>query len=66
MEREKGNERRRWRWRWRRGRKEWIKKSDEELGGGRNKTGYTATSVACGWTGAVIELLEHLGKSAKI
>ena len=28
-----------------------------------NKAGYTATSVACGWAGAVIELLEHLGKS---
>ena len=31
----------------------------------RNKAGYTATSVACGWAGAVIELLEHLGKSGE-
>ena len=30
-----------------------------------NKAGYTATSVACGWAGAVIELLEHLGKSGE-
>ena len=31
----------------------------------RNKAGYTATSVACGWAGAVIELLEHLDKSGE-
>ena len=31
----------------------------------KNKAGYTATSVACGWAGAVIELLEHLGKSGE-
>ena len=30
-----------------------------------NKAGYTATSVACGWAGAVIESLEHLGKSGE-
>ena len=27
----------------------------------RNKAGYTATFVACGWEGAVFELLKHLG-----
>ena len=31
----------------------------------RNKAGYTATPVACGWAGAVIELLEHLGRSSE-
>ena len=31
----------------------------------RNKAGYTATPVACGWAGAVIELLKHLGKSSE-
>ena len=31
----------------------------------RNKAGYTATSVACGWAGAVIELLVHFGKSGE-
>ena len=30
-----------------------------------NKAGYTATSIAWGWAGAVIELLEHLGKSSE-
>ena len=28
----------------------------------RNKAGYTATLVACGWAGAEFELLKHLGK----
>ena len=27
-----------------------------------NKAGYMATLVACGWAGAVFELLKHLGK----
>ena len=31
----------------------------------RNKAGYTATPVACGWAGAVFELLEHLGRSSE-
>ena len=26
---------------------------------------YTATLVACGWAGAVFELLEHLGKCSE-
>ena len=30
-----------------------------------NKAGYTATLVACGWAGAVFELLEHLGKCSE-
>ena len=30
-----------------------------------NKAGYTATPVACGWAGAVLELLEHLGRSSE-
>ena len=30
-----------------------------------NKTGYTATPVACGWAGAVFELLQHLGRSSE-
>ena len=30
-----------------------------------NKAGYTATPVACGLTGAVFELLEHLGRSSE-
>ena len=29
-----------------------------------NKAGYTATPVACGWAGAVFELLKHLGRSS--
>ena len=28
-----------------------------------NKAGYMATPVACGWAGAVFELLKHLGRS---
>ena len=31
----------------------------------RNKAGYTATLVACGWAGAVFELLEHFGRCSK-
>ena len=31
----------------------------------RNKAGYTATLVVCGWAGAVFELLEHLGKCSE-
>ena len=31
----------------------------------KNKAGYTATPVACGWAGAVFELLEHLGRSSE-
>ena len=30
-----------------------------------NKAGYTATSVACGWAGAVFELLKHLARSSE-
>ena len=30
-----------------------------------NKAGYTATPVACGWAGAVFELLEHLRRSSE-
>ena len=30
-----------------------------------NKAGYTATPVACGWAGAVFELLKHLGRSGE-
>ena len=30
--------------------------------GKRNKAGYTATSVACGWAGAVIELTKAFGQ----
>ena len=30
-----------------------------------NKAGYTATLVACGWAGAVFELLKHLGKCSE-
>ena len=29
------------------------------------KAGYTATLVACGWAGAVFELLKHLGKCSE-
>ena len=32
---------------------------------GKNKAGYTATLVACGWAGAVFELLKHLGKCSE-
>ena len=32
-------------------------KQDDEV----NKAGYKATLVACGWEGAVFELLKHLG-----
>ena len=31
----------------------------------KKKAGYTATPVACGWAGAVFELLEHLSRSSK-
>ena len=31
----------------------------------KNKAGYTATLVACGWAGAVFELLKHLGKCSE-
>ena len=31
----------------------------------RNKAGYTATPVACGWAGAVFALPEHLGRSSE-
>ena len=31
----------------------------------KNKAGYTATSVACGWAGAVFELLKHLARSTE-
>ena len=31
----------------------------------KNKAGYTATSVACGWAGAVFELLKHLARSSE-
>ena len=31
----------------------------------QNKAGYTATSVACGWVGAVFELLQHLARSSE-
>ena len=30
-----------------------------------NKAGYTATLVACGWAGAVFELLKHLARSSE-
>ena len=30
-----------------------------------NKAGYTATLVTCGWTGAVFELLKHLGECSE-
>ena len=30
-----------------------------------NKAGYTATLVACGWAGALFELLKHLGKCSE-
>ena len=30
-----------------------------------NKAGYTATEVACGWAGAVFELLKHLSKCSE-
>ena len=30
-----------------------------------NKAGYTASPVACGWAGAVFELLEHLGRNSE-
>ena len=30
----------------------------------KNKTGYTATPVACGWAGAVIEVTDYLGRSS--
>ena len=33
--------------------------------GNRNKAGYTATLVACGWAGAVFELLKHLARSSE-
>ena len=31
----------------------------------QNKAGYTASPVACGWAGAVFELLKHLGKCSE-
>ena len=30
-----------------------------------NKAGYTAAIVACGWAGAVFELLKHLARSCE-
>ena len=30
-----------------------------------NKAGYTATPVACGWAGAIIEVTNHLGRSSE-
>ena len=36
-----------------------------ERGKTANKAGYTATLVACGWAGAVVELLNHLGKCSE-
>ena len=46
-------------------RKRKRKKYRKERRKEKNKAGYTATLVACGWAGAVIELLEHLGKSGE-
>ena len=31
----------------------------------KNKAGDTATLVACGWAGAVFELLKHLARSSE-
>ena len=31
----------------------------------KNKAGYTATLVACGWAGAVFEFLERFGKCSE-
>ena len=39
--------------------------TNRSTGWSGNKAGYTATSVACGWAGAVIESPEHLGKSGE-
>ena len=36
-----------------------LKKSDVLL---KNKAGYTATPVACGWAGAVIEVTRSFGR----
>ena len=33
--------------------------------GKENKAGYTASLVACGWAGAVFELLKHLARSSE-
>ena len=33
--------------------------------GDLNKAGYMATLVACGWAGAVFELLKHLARSSE-
>ena len=30
-----------------------------------NKAGYTATPVACGWAGADLRSLDHLGRSSE-
>ena len=42
-----------------------VKEKKEEGKGEKNKAGYTATSVACGWAGAVFELLKHLARSSE-
>jgi len=38
---------------------------EDEGGEETNKAGQTATLVACGWAGAVFELLKHLGKCSE-
>ena len=32
----------------------------------RNKAGYTATPVACGWAGLYLRSLDHLGRSSEV
>ena len=46
------------------------KNDNEEENNGKtedngNKARYTATPVACGWVGAIFELLEHWGRGSE-
>ena len=34
----------------------------EKMEGKKNKAGYTATKVACGWAGAIFEVTRPFGK----
>ena len=43
----------------------YFKTENSLVGRLKNKAGYTATLVACGWAGAVFELLKHLGKCSE-
>ena len=51
--------------RWLLRKREVVEEEAEKEETEKNKAGYTATLVACGWAGAVFELLKHLGKCSE-